>query len=82
MGWAHGILDGKEVGYAVADVCNEKGCDTEIDCGLAYLCGNLYDDIGCGDYFCYAHLFCGPEGSGDCWLCKRCSEREAGDEEN
>jgi hypothetical protein len=24
MSWAHGVLNGKEVGYAVPDICNQK----------------------------------------------------------
>lgn len=57
MGWAHGIIDGREVGYGVEAICDHGGCDTKIDRGLAYRCGGPDFDVGCGGYFCAAHLF-------------------------
>ncbi len=40
MGWAYGVNpSGREVGYSVAGVCDEEGCEAEIDLGLAYACG-------------------------------------------
>lgn len=59
MGWAYGIVDGREVGYSVEAVCDEPGCEASIDRGLAYACGN---DHGAGEdfcerYFCGEHLF-------------------------
>jgi hypothetical protein len=63
MGWAYGkSWDDREIGYSVEAVCDEEGCETEIDRGLAYLCGDLdqvlsNNGYGCGKYFCGSHLF-------------------------
>lgn len=74
MGYAFYTLpDGREAGYSVKDICNEGGCDTEIDRGLAYLCGETPGggEYGCGGYFCDEHLLVG--GSADCaGQCHRC----------
>lgn len=63
--------------YAVDDVCHAEGCTTEIDRGLAFLCG---DDPhspapGCGWWFCDKHLFYVHLG-GDTvvQLCPACAE--------
>lgn len=47
-----------EAGYDVEAVCEEKGCATEIDRGLAFLCGQVPggDETGCGGYFCADHM--------------------------
>lgn len=76
MGWAHGMDDdGREVGYAVEDVCNLPGCDVGIDRGLAYRCGGLTQmdgGPGCGGYFCAHHLFyLGDGGEAVCPGCAR-----------
>lgn len=66
MGWGHGELpDGREVGYAVAAVCDEPGCEAVIDRGMAYLCGEMPGagdggEQGCGAYFCGEHLWLSP----------------------
>lgn len=74
MGYAHYVLaDGREAGYAVEDICNEDGCNTKIDRGFGYLCGDIPggDEYGCGGYFCGEHLYGGPkECNGG--QCKRC----------
>lgn len=60
MGWGSGTnAKGREVGYSVEAVCDQDGCATEIDRGLAYCCGGMHDggEDGCGDYFCHEHLF-------------------------
>lgn len=58
MGWAYYEINGKPCGYSVAATCEEPGCTTKIDRGLAYICGNMPDSgEGCGRYFCYEHLF-------------------------
>jgi len=61
MGWAHGIVDGREVGYGVEATCDVPDCDAAIDRGLAYRCGgseNLFDgEPGCGAYVCGDHNF-------------------------
>lgn len=71
MGWGHGIIDGKEVGYGVEAVCEHSGCDEAIDRGLAYRCGSTPDE-GCNGYFCESHLYAvagGPQG----FWCDACS---------
>ena len=58
------------VGYAVSDICDEPGCDAEIDRGLAYVCGGMHDggEHGCGHYYCYEHLYYGAQEQ----YCERC----------
>lgn len=61
MGWAYGVVGGREVGYSVEATCDHPDCSAEIDRGLSYLCGNLPGDgLGCGNFFCQAHLHFGP----------------------
>ena len=74
MGYAYYVLpDGREAGYSVEAVCDEEGCETEIDRGLGYLCGSdpRGDEHGCTGYFCGAHLFHGGAGFA---LCSRCCD--------
>lgn len=65
-----------EAGYSVATVCEEDGCEENIDRGLVHLCGATPggDEYGCGGYFCGQHLLGSPvpEASGQC---KSCSDR-------
>jgi hypothetical protein len=57
MGWSYGIVNGKEVGYSVPDVCNHPECDVEIDRGLSYACGDMPGSgLGCDGFFCGKHL--------------------------
>lgn len=63
MGYAHYTLpDGREAGYGVEAECDKPGCDTKIDRGLGWLCGENpdgwrgQDDFGCGNYYCTPHL--------------------------
>ncbi|MCE9560421.1 MAG: hypothetical protein K8U57_00040 [Planctomycetes bacterium] len=58
MGWAFCGTDnaGREIGYAVAAMCDFPGCVAEIDRGLGYVCGMMHGgENGCGRYFCDAH---------------------------
>ncbi len=60
MGWAYCGQDekGREIGYSVEAICDQEGCTAEIDRGLSYVCGNMHggQGVGCGGYFCSAHL--------------------------
>jgi len=74
MGYAYYTLpDGREAGYGVEATCDAPDCSTEIDRGLAYLCGEnpLGDEYGCTGYFCDKHLFMG----GPSQLCEPCLDR-------
>ena len=65
MGYAHYDTPLGDSGYAVEDICNQDGCATQIDRGLAYLCGDrpgYESEDACGRWFCGEHLFCGPDG--------------------
>lgn len=69
MGYAHYTLsDGREAGYGVEATCDKSGCETEIDRGLGYLCGQNpdgwrdADEPGCGNYYCETHRY----GEHDC----------------
>lgn len=54
-------------GYGVPAICDQPGCDEEIDRGMWFKCGDLGEDnfgehrggdcMGCGLYFCRAHAF-------------------------
>jgi hypothetical protein len=73
MGWAYGMAsDGRPIGYGVEATCDEDGCTEQIDRGMAYLCGDLDGQSGCGRYFCATHLLfaCPPNGLGQ--LCPTC----------
>jgi hypothetical protein len=61
------------VGYAVSATCDLDGCNAKIDRGLAYVCGGMHNggEHGCGNYFCYEHLYYGPPAQ----LCADCLER-------
>lgn len=62
MGYGFYVLpDGREAGYGVEAAQDLDGCETEINRGLGYLCGDMPDghrdssDPGCGRYFCGEH---------------------------
>ena len=64
MGYAFYVLpDGREAGYSVEATCDQDGCDTQIDRGIGYLCGDAPDGWrdegkpGCGRYFCGEHTW-------------------------
>lgn len=71
MGWAYGIVDGREVGYSVAAKCDQLKCKAKIDRGLAYACGGMHghNEHGCGGYFCEKHLFV---NNACVAVCKKC----------
>ncbi len=58
MGWSYGFINGRDVGYGVPAICDQPGCDKEIDRGLAFVCGGNVggEPNGCGLFFCYEHL--------------------------
>lgn len=67
MGWAYCGKDdrGREIGYAIVAICDQRGCGVVIDRGLGYCCGKMHGggDGGCGRYFCGEHLgLVGPRG--------------------
>lgn len=77
MGWGYGVNnEGREVGYTVEAICDQDGCDKEIDRGLAYVCGSMHDggEHGCGRYFCYPHLYVDMSGTTNEQLCPSCSD--------
>lgn len=56
MGWSLGTgKNGRDIGYCVPAFCDHPDCNEVIDRGLAYLCGTLDSDNGCGLYFCENH---------------------------
>ncbi len=63
MGYGFYIMNGRPSGYMVLATCDRRGCNAEIDRGLAYRCGDPNEDEGCGLYFCPDHLGgVGPRG--------------------
>mgnify|MGYP000106075253 CR=1 FL=1 len=59
MSWSVGFSDkhSRDVGYGVPCICEHPDCDSEIDRGLSYVCGDMHDggESGCGLYFCSEH---------------------------
>lgn len=52
-------LAGRPVGYCVSAACDLPGCATEINRGLAFLCGDRHGPVllwGCGGFYCRVHL--------------------------
>ncbi|MFI5938059.1 hypothetical protein [Actinoplanes sp. NPDC051494] len=83
MGYAfYTLADGREAGYGVTAVCDEKDCTVEIDRGLAYLCGETPggDEWGCGDYFCGQHLTLLLDVPDAPHTCNRCADRILGED--
>ncbi|MGL3804701.1 hypothetical protein ACSYDW_01250 [Paeniglutamicibacter sp. R2-26] len=69
MGYgAYTLPDGREAGYLVDAPCDKSGCDTKIDRGLGFLCGQNPEgwrdanEPGCGNYYCAPHRY----GEHDC----------------
>ncbi len=73
MGWAYGMVGGKEVGYGVTATCEHPyGCDAEIDRGLSYACGRwpiAAHTSGCTRFVCDEHQFPTDEGH----VCAECA---------
>lgn len=70
MSWSIGYDKdwGRDIGYGVPAWCDHPGCMTEIDRGLAHVCGGepYGGEHGCGLYFCDAHHV------GEHSLCRKC----------
>jgi hypothetical protein len=66
MGWAigHGAY-GRDIGYGVPAICDQPGCNEEIDRGLSYSCVGFTSDDGCGLYFCSDHLYYEEDSYGE-----------------
>ncbi|MBO8189222.1 hypothetical protein [Streptomyces spirodelae] len=66
-----------DAGYGVEAVCEETGCQEQIDRGLAYLCGSTPggDEYGCGRYYCGKHLYLGSGAPVSSGLCLRYDAR-------
>tara|TARA_Y100001963_G_C6731062_1_gene423908 strand:- start:212 stop:559 length:348 start_codon:yes stop_codon:yes gene_type:complete len=73
MSWAVGQdANGRDIGYGVPAVCDHPDCTKEIDRGLAYRCGEIHADDGCGLYFCNKHKLMTSEHYQSGELCERC----------
>lgn len=78
MGWSVGYDPSwhRDIGYGVPGECDQPNCHTEIDRGLAHVCG---DDVyggedGCGLFFCSGHLTYNQNGK---QVCERCENGPA-----
>lgn len=71
MGWSIGYdsMWQRDIGYGVPAFCDHPDCDTEIDRGLAFVCGGqpYGGQDGCGLYFCPRHQI------GRWQQCERCA---------
>lgn len=84
MSWANCGTDseGRPIGYGFAAVCDEEGCDTEIDRGLAYACGGMHGggSYMCEWYFCGEHLIrVETPGKRAVGICSSCLSHETVD---
>ncbi len=80
MSWAVGYDRNwrRDIGYGVPAKCDHPDCDTDIDRGLAYVCGGepYGGEHGCGLYFCADHkTFVEPSDDVLCEVCERCAQR-------
>lgn len=75
MGWSIGYDTNwnRDIGYGVPAYCDHPGCTSEIDRGLAYVCGGepYGGSRGCGLYFCGAHMYLPMRGRQKCAHCAR-----------
>jgi len=75
MSWAIGYDShwNRDIGYGVPAVCDHPRCNTQIDRGLAYVCGSepYGGEHGCGLYFCDLHRSYWRQGSAVCAKCVR-----------
>lgn len=64
-----------EAGYSIPTTCETDGCKTQIDRGLAYLCGQTPggDETGCGGYHCDEHLQLSVDGRWKGQVCTSCA---------
>lgn len=73
-----GPLAGEFGGYGIEAVCGFDGCETVIDRGTAYMCGDNPhggSEDSCGLWFCHEHLhYCEQYG-------RRCADCCIDDEE-
>ncbi|MEU7631895.1 hypothetical protein AB0C34_18180 [Nocardia sp. NPDC049220] len=73
MGWSVGYDENwkRDIGYGVPGGCDHPGCTTEINRGLAYVCGEepYGGEKGCGLFFCTHHLWIS-----EVQLCERCTD--------
>jgi len=57
MGWGYTTGEGgRDQGYIVPSLCDQPGCNEEIDRGLSFRCGEYRSDNGCSNFFCDKHL--------------------------
>jgi hypothetical protein len=76
MGYGVYFREGRWAGYGVPAVCDKPDCTTEIDRGLAYICGEEPgSEKGCGLFFCSNHLYFGLADN-DPQMCERCCNEE------
>lgn len=81
-------LAGEMGGYGHEATCGHAGCETAIDRGMAYMCGDNPhggDEDSCGLWFCYEHLtypMFNDETIADqrCFVCAAEAERQAAEE--
>lgn len=75
MGYQIYKINGRDCGYGVPCLCEHPKCDTKIDRGISYVCGDEPGgtEYGCGLYFCGEHLnfhdFKDGETHQNCYRC-------------
>ena len=85
MSWSHCGKDseGRQIGYAIAAICDHPGCTTKIDRGLSFACGGMHGEteVGCEKYFCATHLQTTVENGDEfVTVCNECRKELEADE--
>lgn len=78
MGWSIGWCSNwrRDIGYGVPSQCDHPKCKKRIHRGVAYVCGGVHGDDGCGLHFCSKHLLYADNK--DSPVCERCAaDKEA-----
>ncbi|KZN58922.1 hypothetical protein N473_26255 [Pseudoalteromonas luteoviolacea CPMOR-1] len=79
MGWSNCGEDsaGRPIGYAFEATCDHQGCNSKINRGLSYACGDMHGEteLGCERYFCEEHRHIAVEDGDRCIsVCNGCAK--------
>lgn len=77
MSWSIGFntKHNQDIGYGVPAICDHPACNTEINRGLSYLCGDNptgQGEHGCSLHFCTEHITLTETEEGHVQLCECC----------
>ena len=77
MGYGVYSREGRWAGYGIPAICDHIECETKIDRGMSYLCGEEPGaEKGCGLFFCSDHLWISATDD-DPQMCERCCDGDS-----